>query len=108
MATSKSSVIGDLYTYLLEKDARVAASSGAEQQFRTSEQRKRLSRRLRECLMKEFTLVGIPLVLGAISALAAVEKAEDADATFTRCVTPISFSSGLLPFCCSLCSMIDN
>ncbi|KAG8880218.1 hypothetical protein FRB97_000987 [Tulasnella sp. 331] len=84
VATPKPTIVGDLHTYLLEKDARDAATRGEARQFRTSEQQKRLSRRPRECFMKDFTAVGRPLVLGAVLALAAVEKAEAADAAFTR------------------------
>ncbi|KAI9704790.1 MAG: hypothetical protein M1836_006570 [Candelina mexicana] len=56
----------DLYLYLL-----------TQKEFQTSEQRKRLSLRLRDVLMKVWTLVGIPKVIEAVVALAKVEAEGD-------------------------------
>ncbi|KAH0562021.1 hypothetical protein GP486_003275 [Trichoglossum hirsutum] len=66
VATGKVDSLASLYLYLTSLS-----------QFSTSDQRKCLSRRLREVLLKEWILVGIPLVVSALAALARVEKEED-------------------------------
>lgn len=50
--------------------------------------------RFSDLLLKEWTLVGIPIVIGAITALAKVErpiKPEDVKLGETRCLFPRSF-----------------
>ncbi|KAI9774522.1 MAG: hypothetical protein M1840_002769 [Geoglossum simile] len=71
VATGKVDSLAQLYLYLT-----------ALPQFSEPGQRKQLSLRLRGVLLKEWTLVGIPLVVGALAALARVEKAEDTDVGF--------------------------
>jgi hypothetical protein len=71
VATGKVDSVAELYLYLT-----------ALPQFSTSDQRKQLSLRLRGVLLKAWTLVGIPLVVGALAALARVEKVEDTDMGF--------------------------
>ncbi|MCJ1366872.1 hypothetical protein MMC16_006003 [Acarospora aff. strigata] len=68
VACGRPEAIADLYQHLVTQEA-----------FATSAQRKVLSRKLRDLLMKEWTLTGIPLVITAVAALAKVEKDEDAD-----------------------------
>lgn len=68
VACGRPEAIADLYLYLASQEG-----------FSASAQRKRLSRKLRDVLMKEWTLIGIPLVITALAALAAVEKEEDVD-----------------------------
>ena len=71
VATGKVDSLAELYLYLT-----------ALPQFSTSDQRKRLSLRLRGVLLKAWTLVGIPLVVSALAALARVESAEDTNTGF--------------------------
>lgn len=55
--------------------------------------------RFSDLLLKEWTLVGIPIVIGAITALAKVErpiKPEDVKLGETRCLFPRSFPLQLL------------
>ncbi|KAI9799394.1 MAG: hypothetical protein M1833_004094 [Piccolia ochrophora] len=73
VATHNASKVADLYIYLTSR-----------KNFSTSIQRKRLSRRLRETLMKAWTLVGIPVVLEAVVALAKVERPEDKETGSAR------------------------
>ncbi|KAH0537200.1 L-galactonate dehydratase [Glutinoglossum americanum] len=73
IATGRPDSIATLYLYLI-----------ALPQFSTPDQRKWLSHRLRVVLMKGWTLVGIPVVLGALAALARVEKEEDTEAGLER------------------------
>lgn len=56
----------------------------ARNEYSTSESRKALIRRLREALFKLVSVVGVPKSLEAILSIAAVEKEEDKDYTFTR------------------------
>jgi len=72
IACGRPEAIADLYLFLT-----------SQERFSASAQRKRLSRQLRDVLMKEWTLVGIPLVITALAALAAVEKEEDVDGAGT-------------------------
>lgn len=72
VACGRPEAIADLYLYL-----------ASQERFSASAQRKRLSRQLRDVLMKEWTLVGIPLVITALAALAAVEKEEDVESAGT-------------------------
>lgn len=62
------SCIADLYKHLT-----------SQSQYRTSEQRILLSKRLRDLFLKTWTLVGIPPVVSAAVALAAVEDERDVD-----------------------------
>ncbi|KAJ9235460.1 hypothetical protein DTO169E5_6176 [Paecilomyces variotii] len=64
VACNKPEEIGPLYTYITE-------SSGTALNY---EAQKRVKARLSDLLMKEWTLVGIPVVVIAITALAKVEK----------------------------------
>ncbi|KAI9720180.1 MAG: hypothetical protein M1812_002998 [Candelaria pacifica] len=65
--------IPELYLYLI----------GLEE-FKTAEQRKRLSLRLRDVFMKVWTLVGIPKVIEAVVALAKVEAVGDVESEGTK------------------------
>lgn len=65
--------MGHLYRYLTKLP-----------DFSTPQQRRVLSRRLREQLLKQWILNGIPRTIMAVLALAREESPEDADATFTR------------------------
>ncbi|KAL1967041.1 hypothetical protein VTN77DRAFT_3565 [Rasamsonia byssochlamydoides] len=62
VASGKPLELGSLYTYLVE-------STGAD-----DAEENRLKARLSDTLMKEWTLVGIPLVVTAVSALGKAEK----------------------------------
>ena len=70
VACGRPEALADLYLFVASQEA-----------FSTSTERKRLSRKLRDVLMKEWTLIGIPLVITALAALAKVEREEDADWT---------------------------
>lgn len=65
----------DLYQYLISKP-----------EFSTSTARQALVRRLREALMKLVSVVGVPKPLEAVFCIAAVEKEEDRDLSFSRYV----------------------
>ncbi|KAI9797909.1 MAG: hypothetical protein M1825_005678 [Sarcosagium campestre] len=69
----RGSDISELYLYLINRP-----------EYSSSVDRKRLSRRLREVLMKGWTIVGIPLVLEGLTALSKVERLEDSDAENLR------------------------
>ncbi|KAI9678249.1 MAG: hypothetical protein M1817_006194 [Caeruleum heppii] len=73
VAVHRPDVLTDLYLYMI-----------ALPEYQTSEERLRLSARLRELLVKEWTLVGIPLVIQALVALAKVEAKEDVDERHSR------------------------
>ncbi|KAK2737719.1 hypothetical protein FQN55_000934 [Onygenales sp. PD_40] len=64
VASGKPAELGNLYEYILD----------TEYPDLTLGQERRLSARFSDLLMKEFTLVGIPTVLMAVSALAKVER----------------------------------
>ncbi|SMQ55559.1 unnamed protein product [Zymoseptoria tritici ST99CH_3D1] len=63
----------DLYTYVISKP-----------EYSTADARKALMRRLREALLKLVSVVGVPKPLEAIFSIAAVEKPEDRDMSFSR------------------------
>lgn len=63
----------ELYKFLISKP-----------EFSTSVARQTLVRRLREALMKLVSVVGIPKPLEAIFCIAAVEREEDRDLSFSR------------------------
>jgi len=69
----KPALLGDLYGYLIGRPL----CSNPEQQ-------KQLVRRMREAMIKCIVLNGIPVVLLAFRALAALEKDEDKDHCFSR------------------------
>lgn len=73
IACSDPNNFGRLYRYLVELP-----------EYATSEQRRALSRRLREQLLKQWVVIGIPRTITAVRALVREEKPEDADSTFTR------------------------
>lgn len=54
------------------------------QEYSTSEKRKALVKRLREALVKLVSVVGVPRPLEAIFSIAAVERDEDKDYSFSR------------------------
>ncbi|KAJ5288939.1 hypothetical protein N7478_001969 [Penicillium angulare] len=56
----------------------------SQPEWSTHEQRKILSRRLREQMLKQWVVIGIPKVITAVFSLAQIEKLEDADLSFTR------------------------
>lgn len=81
VACNKPEELGPLYTYITE------TSSGTALNY---EAQKRVKARLSDLLMKEWTLVGIPVVVIAITALAKVEKGvkeEDVKVPEKRCVS---------------------
>lgn len=63
----------ELYLYLISL-----------QEYSTSEKRKALVKRLREALVKLVSVVGVPRPLEAIFSIAAVERDEDKDYSFSR------------------------
>ena len=64
--------MGNLYTHIIEKERpHLRADPNPDGE-------RALMARFSDLLMKEFTLVGIPIVLGAVSALAKVERPIDA------------------------------
>ncbi|SLM33686.1 AhpD-like [Lasallia pustulata] len=73
ISLSHPSCISDLYQHLT-----------SQSQYQTSEQRMKLSKRLRDLLLKTWTLVGIPPVVSAFAALAEVEREGDVDETFEQ------------------------
>ena len=56
----------------------------SQQEWSTPEQRRILSRRLREQMLKQWVVIGIPKVITAVFSLAQIEKPDDADPSFTR------------------------
>ncbi|PGH33247.1 hypothetical protein GX50_03925 [[Emmonsia] crescens] len=71
VASGKPTELGKLYEYILD----------TEYPDLTLEQERRIASRLSDLLMKEWTLVGIPSVLMAVSSLAKVEKFVSAENT---------------------------
>lgn len=63
MTVNRPGAVGALYRHLQAQPA-----------FATQPARTALARRLRAALLKQWTLVGIPVVLGAVAALAGVER----------------------------------
>lgn len=82
MGCGKPSELGELYTLLVE------GVSDAEE--------KRIKDRLSDVLMKEWTLVGIPLVVYAVSALGKAEQAR-LEKRGVKLESEVS-EDGLLPF----------
>ena len=72
----------DLYTYLVSKP-----------QYATSDARKALVRRLRETLVKDVIIVGVPKALEAVFAIAKVERAADKD--YSPCASATDNRSSL-------------
>ena len=72
-AGGHSEFAANLYQYLISKP-----------EHSTSEQRQALMRRLREALMKLVSVVGVPKPLEAIFKIAAVEREQDRDYSFSR------------------------
>jgi hypothetical protein len=64
---------GNLYTFLINKP-----------EYKTSESRKSLVRRLREVLVKNVSVQGVCRPLEALFAIAALERPEDQDFSFSR------------------------
>ncbi|KAJ5899974.1 hypothetical protein N7495_004718 [Penicillium taxi] len=56
----------------------------AQPEWTSHENRKVLSRRLREQMLKQWVVIGIPRVITAVRALATIEAPEDADFSFTK------------------------
>ncbi|ODH50616.1 hypothetical protein GX48_03298 [Paracoccidioides brasiliensis] len=71
VASGKPTELGNLYQYILD----------TEFPNLTAAQERRLASRFSDLLMKEWTLVGIPTVLMAVSALAKVERYVSAENT---------------------------
>ncbi|EEH38865.1 hypothetical protein PAAG_01327 [Paracoccidioides lutzii Pb01] len=71
VASGKPTELGNLYQYILD----------TEYPNLTAAQERRLASRFSDLLMKEWTLVGIPTVLMAVSALAKVERYVSAENT---------------------------
>ena len=63
----------DLYAYLISKP-----------QYETPDARKVLVRRLREALVKDVSIIGVPKCLEAVFSIAKVEREEDRDFSFSR------------------------
>lgn len=72
-AGGHSEFAANLYQYLISKP-----------QYSTPEQRQTLMRRLREALVKLVSVVGVPKPLEAVFQIAAVEREEDRDYSFSR------------------------
>ncbi|CAK4026389.1 Hypothetical predicted protein [Lecanosticta acicola] len=72
-AGGRPELAADLYRYLISKP-----------EFSTASSRQALVRRLRESLMKLVSVVGVPKPLEAIFSIAAVERPEDRDYSFSR------------------------
>ena len=73
MTVSNPANIRYLYLYLISLP-----------QWSSHEQRRALSRRLREQMLKQWVIIGIPKVITAVRALAKIEESEDADSSLTR------------------------
>lgn len=73
ITVSNPANITHLYSFLI-----------AQPEWSTPEQRRVLSRRLREQLMKQWVVIGIPRVITAVLSLAQAEAPEDADPSFTK------------------------
>ncbi|KAL2218073.1 hypothetical protein M432DRAFT_580262 [Thermoascus aurantiacus ATCC 26904] len=72
VACGKPEQLGPLYTYITEEEGGEGRPLGREDE-------KRLKARLGDLLMKEWTLVGIPAVVVAVTTLARIEKYRDED-----------------------------
>ncbi|KAK3170262.1 hypothetical protein OEA41_009649 [Lepraria neglecta] len=73
----------NLYTYLVQKP-----------QYSTTESRKALVRRLREALVKCVSIIGVCKPLEAVFSIAAVERPEDKDYSFSRYIVTHSCKQG--------------
>ena len=73
MTVSNPANINSLYEYLI-----------SQPEWSSHEQRKVLSRRLREQMLKQWVVLGIPRVITAVRALATIEAPEDADTSFSK------------------------
>ena len=73
MTVANPANIIHLYTYLISLP-----------QWASHQQRQLLSRRLREQMLKEWVIIGIPKVITVVRALATIEAPEDADSSVTR------------------------